>query len=164
MGGEAEAATYFKPAAEGKATLTVVPPPGFRTSADYASVVATVEKPGIAVAEGLIIGKDLQVLGGIALGEPAGPEGVKVTLTSSDASKLLLSTAEDKLGSGTITLTVPPGQFAANLFPAGAQRHGSRNPPGYRARFPDSDRPYATGSVGCDRRLLKVWAAGRGRR
>jgi hypothetical protein len=139
MGGEAEATTYFEPAAEGQATLTPVPPPGFRASADYASVVATVQKPGIAVAEGLIIGKDLQVLGGIALGEPAGPEGVKVTLTSSDASKLLLSTAEDKLGSGTITLTVPPGQFAAIYFLQAISDTGlvthQATAPGFRTRI-----------------------------
>ena len=139
MGGASEAATYFKPAAEGKATLTPVPPPGFRASADYASVVATVEKPGIAVAEDLIIGKDLQVSAGLALGEPAGPEGVKVTLTSSDASKLLLSTAEDKLGSGTITLTVPPGQFTANyclqaLSDTGVVTHQA-TAPGFRTRI-----------------------------
>jgi hypothetical protein len=139
MGGEAETTTYFKPAAEGNATLTPVPPLGFRASADYASVVATVEKPGIAVAEGLIIGKDLQVPAGIALGEPAGPEGVKVTLTSSDASKLLLSTAEDKLGSGTITLTVPPGQFTANyclqaLSDTGLVTHQA-TAPGFRTRI-----------------------------
>jgi hypothetical protein len=139
MGGLSEAVTYFKPAGEGKATLTPVPPPGFSTSADYASVVAAVEKPGLAVSEDLVIGKDLQVLGVLVLGEPAGSEGLKVTLTSSDASKLLLSTVGDKLGTGTITLTVPPGQSTANYFLQALSDTGlvthQATAPGFRTRI-----------------------------
>lgn len=139
LGGASELSTFFKPAAEGSVTLTPVPPPGFRAATNYASVVAEIEKPGMAVAEGVILGKDLQSPGILCLGEPAGPDGVKVTLTSSDPAKMLLSTAEDKLGSGTITLTVPAGQSIANYFLQGLSDEGTvtqeASAPGFRTRI-----------------------------
>jgi hypothetical protein len=137
-GGESLALTTFTPAREGTSTLSLVLPDGFRTPANYSTVVASVQMPGIAVAEGLTIGKDLQTRGVIALGDPAGPEGLVVTLTSSDPSKLLLSTASDKLGSGMIAIHVPPGASSAeyylqSLSDSGTVTHEA-TAPGYRAR------------------------------
>jgi hypothetical protein len=115
-GGTTSAATYFKPAAVGTATLTPHPPPGFSTPAELATVTATVQQPGMAVGDDLILGKDLQAPTVLCLGESPGPEGLRVTLTSSDASKLLLSTRGDRLGRASITLDIPAGQLTAPYY------------------------------------------------
>jgi hypothetical protein len=137
-GGESEAFTTFVPADEGKSTLSLVLPDGFRAPANYSSVVASVQKPGIAVADELTIGKDLEMPGILCLGDPAGPEGLALTLTSSDPSKLLLSTAEEKLGVGTITIHVAPGAGTAQYYMQSLSDSGvatyEATAPGYRPR------------------------------
>jgi hypothetical protein len=115
-GGATSAATFFKPAAVGTATLTPHPPPGFSTPAELTTVTATVGKPGMAVGDDFILGKDLQAPQLLCLGEAPGPEGVKVTLTSSDGRKLLLSTRADQVGSASITLDIPAGQLTARYY------------------------------------------------
>jgi len=137
-GGASEASTYFRPAAEGRATLTPEPPRGFSTPAEFATVIAMIEKPGLAVADDLFLGKDLQAPGVLCLGESPGPDGLKVTLTSSDPGKLRLSAREDQLGAASITLTVPPGQLTAqyylqSLSDAGAVTYAA-SAPGFRSR------------------------------
>jgi hypothetical protein len=137
-GGESIAFTTFTPAAEGKTTFSLLLPGGFRTSANLSSVVASVQKPGIAVADDLTIGKDLQMPGIICLGDPAGPEGLTLTLTSNDPGKLVLSTAADKLGDGTITIHVPPGDATARYYMQSLSDSGTveyeATAPGYRSR------------------------------
>jgi hypothetical protein len=137
-GATSAVATYFKPAAEGKTTLVPTQPPGFSTPAELATVTAMVEKPGLAVAEGLIIGKDLQLPGVLCLGESPGPEGLDVTLTSNDGNKLLLSTREDQLGSPSITLHVPAGELTADYYMQSLSDAGTvnytANAPGFRER------------------------------
>jgi hypothetical protein len=115
-GGESEVFTSFTPGGEGKSTLSLVLPEGFRIPANYSTVVATVQIPGIAVADELTIGKDLQMPGIICLGDPAPPEGLSLTLTSSDPSKLVFSTSDEKLGTGTITIKVPAGAATAQYY------------------------------------------------
>lgn len=138
-GGRSEAATYFKPAAEGKATLTPNPPPGFSIPAEFATVIAMVEKPGLAVNDDFTLGKDLQVPGVLCLGESPGPEGLRVTLTSSDGSKLLLSTREDQLGSASVTLHVPAGELTAKYYLQSLSDTGTvtykATAPGFRSRI-----------------------------
>jgi hypothetical protein len=137
-GGESVAYTTFTPSGEGKSTLSLVLPDGFRAPSNYSSVVASVQLPGIAVADELTIGKDLQMPGTIALGDPAGPEGLTVTLISSDPSKLVLSASEDKLGDGTLKLHVPPGAATAPYYMQSLSDTGlvtyEATAPGYRAR------------------------------
>ncbi len=115
-GGASTAETHFKPAAEGAATLTLAQPPGFLTPAEYAKVTATVQRPGIAVADELTLGRNLQLGGILCLGEAAPAGGLKVTLTSEDPQKLVLAAKGDELGKGTLTLTVPEGELTATYF------------------------------------------------
>ena len=112
-GGSSIAETHFKPAAEGAATLTLAQPPGFTAPAELASVTVNVERPGIAIADELTVGKNLQVVGILCLGEAAPAGGLKVTLTSSDPQKMVLAKKEDEIGSGTLTFTVPQGELTA---------------------------------------------------
>jgi len=115
-GGSSSAETYFHPNAEGETTLAPVQPPGFKMPAERGSVVAAVAMPVLAIAGDIFLGKDLQTSATLVLGEPAPPGGLKVTLTSNDSSKLLLSPKEDEPGSASIALTVPAGQSNAIYY------------------------------------------------
>lgn len=137
-GGTTSAGTYFKPAAVGTATLTPHPPPGFSTPAELATVTAVVQQPGLAVADDFILGRDLQMPGVLCLGEAPGPGGLRVTITSSDGSKLLLSTRGDQLGSASITLDIEAGGHTAQYFMQSLSDTGTvtytATAPGYRSR------------------------------
>jgi hypothetical protein len=109
-GGSSTAATYFLPAAEGDTTLSPVQPPGFTAAPKLATVIASVARPGIGILGDIFLGKDLQQGGRVLLSEGAPPGGLKVTLTSADGSKLLLSTQEDQPGAASITIAVPEGK------------------------------------------------------
>jgi len=137
-GGSSSAETYFQPADEGDATIEPVQPAGFSKPAELGSVVAAVTKPGIAIAGEIFLGKDLQTSASVCLGEPAPPGGLEVTLTSADSSKLVLSTAEDQPGSGSIKLTIPAGQLLATYFIQALSGSGDVTytavAPGFRSR------------------------------
>lgn len=115
-GGVSRVVTYFRPSQEGETTLKPVQPAGFTTPAEMATVLAAVAKPGLAIVGEVYLGKNLQLPATLCLGEAAPPGGLKVTLTSSNPSKLVLSEREDKPGSGSITITVPAGQLAASYY------------------------------------------------
>jgi hypothetical protein len=115
-GGLSTATTFFQPAAEGETSIAPVQPPGFTAPAEFASVIVAVAKPGLAPVGEVFLGKDLQFAALLCLGEAAPPGGLKVTMTSADSSKLLLSTREDQLGSASVTLTVPAGQLTATYY------------------------------------------------
>lgn len=132
-GGASSADTYFRPAGEGDTTLAPVQPPGFSIPAELASVAVAVAKPGMAIDTDIILGKNLQTPASLCLGEPAPPGGLRVVLTSQDSSKLVLSPAEDRPGSGTITLTVPAAQQAATYY---IQALGSSGEVTYEATAP----------------------------
>jgi len=59
------------------------------------------------------IGQNLEMPGNLLLGRPAPPGGLELTLTSSDASLLLLSTGMTSPGSKSITITIPEGGRSA---------------------------------------------------
>jgi len=137
-GGTSTALTSFQPAAEGETTIAPIQPPGFTAPPKYASVVMAVAKPGLAVSTGIFLGKNLQIGAILGLGEPAPPGGLNVTLTSSDSSKLLLSTQPDKLGSSSITVNVPAGKTSAFYYLQGIGDSGDVTyeamAPGFRSR------------------------------
>ncbi len=136
-GGSSTAITYFKPAADGEASIAPVQPPGFTAPAQFASVIMAVAKPGLAPVSEVYLGKDLQMTATLALGEAAPPGGLQVTMTSSDPSKLLLSTKEDQVGSPSITLTVPAGRLVATYYLQGLGDSGivtyDATAPGFRS-------------------------------
>ena len=85
-GGTNMVATWLRPVGEGDTTLSAKArlkgreASAFTLPADFATVVAKIQRPGIAVSEGLVIGKNLQLGGVIALAEPAPESGIEVTL------------------------------------------------------------------------------------
>jgi hypothetical protein len=115
-GGSSTARTSFQPAAEGDSALAPLQPKGFTAPAEYAKVTVSVAKPGLSIVGDLYLGKDLQMTGVLCLGEPAPAGGLKVTLTSANNAKLLVSAREDELGSASVTMTVPAGDLTAQYF------------------------------------------------
>lgn len=87
-----------------------------------------VESPGLTEASGSIevfsgitlsdiaIGRDLQRSGRVTLASPAPPAGRTVELSSSDASRLVLSHAPNEPGSGSISLFVVGGEISSESF------------------------------------------------
>jgi hypothetical protein len=138
-GGSSSADTYFAPAGLGQATLTLKQPPGFVTPKTMQQVTAAVERPGLAIADEFTVGKNLQLLGVLCLGEAPPEGGLKVTLTSSDPSKLVLSAKEDEPGSGTLVLNMPKGELTAKYYLQGLGDSGSvtytATAPGFRRRI-----------------------------
>jgi hypothetical protein len=130
--------TYFKPAGEGETTLAPVQPVGFSAPPTYTKVVASVAKPVMSITEDIFLGKDLQALCTVVLAEVAPPGGTKVTLTSSDGSKLLVSPKDDVIGTASITLTIPEGKRALNYYLQAVDDSGNvtytAEAPGYRSR------------------------------
>jgi hypothetical protein len=115
-GGSSTARTSFQPVAEGDSALAAIQPQGFTAPAEYAKVTVSVAKPGLSIVGELYLGKDLQMTGVLCLGEPAPVGGLKVTFTSSNSAKLLVSGKEDELGSASVTITVPAGELVAKYF------------------------------------------------
>ena len=132
------AVTEFKAAAVGKTTLAVVQPEGFRTPNKLNSLVATVRVPGIAAANEMTIGQNLQLAAAVSLGEPAPDGGIIITLTSHDPGKLLLSTAATEEGKGSIKINIPAGSVSANYYLQGLGCSGTvthtASAPGYASR------------------------------
>lgn len=137
-GGEAAAGTDFAPAGVGQTTLTLKTPDGFTKATTLSSVTAIVELPGIGLTGEINLGKDLQVPSDILLGEPAPVGGLKVTLTSSDPTKLLIARNGEEVGSGSIVVDIPAGGIRGTYFLQGTGDSGavthSATAPGYRVR------------------------------
>jgi hypothetical protein len=137
-GGSSTAKTFFQPTDVGETTISPIQPPGFVAPTERATIVATVVKPGIALLTNLLLGKDLQVGGQVIVAAPAPPGGLKVTLTSADSSKLLLSSKVDQAGAGSLTVTVPEGKESAPYFVQGIGDSGNvtydATAPGYVSR------------------------------
>ena len=113
--GTSAARAKFEPAGEGQITLSLDLPNGL-TTGKQGTVSVLVRRPGIAVSDHLVIGKDLEVGGVLSLGAPAPDGGVSVRLASSNEKRILLSDAREKEGSGELTIHVPAGEATANYF------------------------------------------------
>jgi hypothetical protein len=108
--------TDFQPSGVGDTTLSVAAPPGFSLPVGAAEVVAKIMAPGLGVTDGVAIGRNLQVVGVLSLGEPAPPGGLPVRLTSSDPERLLLAENETSVGSGSIEIRIPENGVTANYY------------------------------------------------
>jgi len=115
-GGSSSVRLYFQPAAEGETVLTPSIPEHFVASKKYASVTALVKKPGIMISGEVRIGQNLEISGVLGLGELAPPQGVKVTLTSEDPKKLLISASDKELGKQSVEIEVPAGSNIARYY------------------------------------------------
>jgi hypothetical protein len=130
-GGWNTATTAFLPGDEGETTIAPVQPAGFSTPAERASVTLAVATPGLAIAGDLFASA-------VILGAPAPPGGLNVTLKSADPSRMVLSSKELELGSGSITLMVPAGErtipYFIQAFGDSGEVEYSATAPGYKSR------------------------------
>jgi hypothetical protein len=115
-GGMTSLMAEFKPSAAGTALLTANTPVGFQPPPKSDAITVTVTNPGLAILGEITLGKNLEVLGYVLLGEDAPVGGLDVTLTSEDPTKLVLSASEDTLGSKTLTLHIPAGEGRARYY------------------------------------------------
>lgn len=129
--GSGSATTQFNPASQGNSLLEVGVPAGFTAPSQHRSLTATVRVPVLIVTD-TTIGRNLQTVGTVLLGEPAPPGGVVVTLTSLSA-QLLLSTVATAAGTASIEVTVPAGQSSATYF---LQAFADSGVAGYTASAP----------------------------
>ena len=111
--GDFRATTQFMPVSPGNITLAVKATPDFH-GAPAMNVI--VNMPGLGITDRAIVGKNLEIEGSLGLGAIAPPGGVTVTITSSDPTKLLLSTSGSVLGSKSIALTIPAGERSGRYF------------------------------------------------
>jgi hypothetical protein len=107
--------TQFDPIGQGLSTLRAVAPAGFSTPAANSSLTADVRTPALNITGGLLIGKNLQEVGSILLGQPAPPSGVVVQLTS-NSGLLRLSNSPNTAGTASINVTIPGGQSSATYI------------------------------------------------
>lgn len=136
--GEGSAVTQFDPAGEGDVTFAIKALPGFSVPAEFATLTASVRKPGIVVSDDLFIGHNLEVGGALALGEYAPVGGLTVTLTSSDPSRLLLSASKTEPGSKSVQIKIPAEGINAVYFLQALGNSGeveyTATAPGFRSR------------------------------
>jgi hypothetical protein len=113
---EDSARVEFAPKRAGKSTLSLKTSPQFHQPAAMHNVSATVRTPGIALADDMMIGENLQLAAALSLGEPAPAGGLKVTVNSHDASRLLLSSSPTEAGRGSLELTLPAGSVSTTYY------------------------------------------------
>lgn len=137
-GGTDSAHAEFKPAAAGMTVLSVHPPKGFSHPAKLGDLEVTVRKPGLAVADDLIIGENLQLTATLSLGEPAPAGGLKVTIKSNNPDKLLVSASPHEKGQPSIVLTLPEKAVNARYYLQALARSGdvthTASAPGFTER------------------------------
>jgi hypothetical protein len=114
----------------------VVQPSGFSTPSNRPPITATVTATGIVVNDVLNLGKDLERSVSWGLQVPVtAAGGADVTLTSSDASKLLLSADPALGGSASVTVHVGQNQNAVAVYAQALANSGSvqitASAPGY---------------------------------
>ena len=133
--GSAGVTTSFQPVSAGSTTLSVSVPSGFTAPGAFGSLGATVSTAGIAITQGISIGKFLQAQGNFALGAPAPAGGLLLTLTSNNPSLLLLSSSPTVAGSTSIGINVPAGGTTGAYYLQGVASSGTAtytvNAPGF---------------------------------
>ena len=106
----APSATFtFHPLTTGTTNITPTQPSGFTTPANFQALVVNVGNATITMNP-LTVGNNLQASDSIFLSDPApSPAGVDVTITSSDPSKVVLSSDPTQAGAASATVHVNGG-------------------------------------------------------
>jgi len=139
-GGSTTGVTAFHPVANGSTLITAGVPAGFATPASSRTLTATVGTPTFSITDGVTIGQNLEIAGLISLSQPAPAGGLQVTLTSANASLLLISDSATTAGSGTKIITIPAGASEGQYF---LQALGSSGTVTYNGSAPGYSSPPA---------------------
>lgn len=113
--GQLSGTTVFHPLTTGNTDISVTEPSGFSTPAQFQKVPVTVGQPTITL-NSVKVGKDLQTQDTVYLSAPAPTGGVDVTVTSSDPSKVVLSTSPTTAGTANVTVHVNAGVQGLPVF------------------------------------------------
>jgi hypothetical protein len=108
--GKTTFAAVYRPLGPGSATLTLTPPPGYLPGTINA-VTINVESARLTLGSSVLVGRDLQQQASVGAEAPF-KQNTPVILTSSDPSRLLLSTSPTTPGSGTIAVLATPNSGA----------------------------------------------------
>jgi hypothetical protein len=137
-GGNDSAVTHFESTALGDTTLATSLPEGFRAAAEYVTVKATVDLPGLWLTDRVFIGHDLQIPAALGLGAESPEGGLPVTLTSNNPGRLLLAATANEPGSASITIKVPAGSYRTTYYLQSLSDNGAEtytaSAPGYKSR------------------------------
>ena len=117
-GGNSSAASTFTGSGPsiGLAVLTATVPAGFsRPGLGADSVTATVTAATI-MTTAVTVGENLQTTTNIRMNAPSPPEGMVVTITSSEPSKMLFATSATMAGLSSIIINIPAGRTASADF------------------------------------------------
>jgi len=107
----------FTAVSPGGTTLTIAAPAGFSTPNSNTSVQAQVNATTLSIQQtDLIVGQNLETSAVVTLAGTAPPEGLTVTITSNDTSKLLLSKDPSAAGSQSIQFVLPGGGHQTPTF------------------------------------------------
>ncbi|MBI1789997.1 MAG: hypothetical protein HYR60_20900 [Acidobacteria bacterium] len=117
--GDAVKAVQMHPRSPGSARLLLETPAGFSMPPTGRELAITVTRPGFRFLP-VLVGKDLQSPVDVTLSGAAPASTVRITFTSSDPDKLLLSLSETEVGSTRLTLVARPGSPALPRFYAQA--------------------------------------------
>jgi hypothetical protein len=115
VGSYSTSAISFQPVSGGTTNLTLTEPSGYSTpSNESIQIAATVSAPSITISAP-IIGNNMITAGAISLQSPPAVSET-LTLTSSDATHILLSNSASTVGSASIKLALTAGSTSVPTF------------------------------------------------
>jgi len=127
-GGMSSGSTAFHALTSGTSNISVTEPTGYAQPSSSTQIVATVSSQAVTLLSAITLGQDLQTATNASLTAPAPAGNLQVTITSSDPSKLVLSTDPTVAGTGTITVQVPAGSTQSpNFYLQGLASSGAVN-------------------------------------
>lgn len=112
-GGDITATTEFDPLEVGATTLTIEPPAGFATPASGTEISITITGPILNLGDPGLVGKGLESSFRVDLAALAGPNGVPLTITSADPTRLLVSASPTDTGTESVVVIVPPNAITS---------------------------------------------------
>ena len=115
-GGMSSGTTAFHALTTGSSNVSLTEPAGFAQPSSATQIVATVSSQAVSLVSATTLGQNLQTATSVSLSAPAPAGNLQVTVSSSDATKLALSTDPTVAGTGSITLTVPAGGIQSPNF------------------------------------------------
>lgn len=107
--------TAFDPLAAGTTTISIVPPAGFDTPANFRQIPTTVTAPNINTQATVRVGEDLQQSATASLAV-APPNPVDMTLTVASTAVAVISSSATVLGNGALTFPAVANVSAQAFF------------------------------------------------
>ena len=108
--GSNQSTVNVRPLRAGKTELRIAIPPDLATAGQPAAIELEVQGARIALEPTLVLGRDLMLPTSVAFANSEGDGNLRVTIESTDPSRVLLSTAADQPGTARVAITARTGQ------------------------------------------------------